>query len=179
MPPLQLQPQRPYRTPLPRMRPAVRGERRRDMRRRSRLLRIAKWGGVVMCAVIAITLITSRWYWIAWTHSHGHVLCSNGVIRAVWVPPEVVSWTMTYGHGVTLTDTNPGLRIVPLNGPALEWIPWYQTWSYGGNVTVNCPLWMPFVLFAVPTALLWRLERRRHVGSAVRGDEGAADRGPG
>ena len=36
------------------------------MRRRSRLLRVAKWGGVVVCACLAIASIASMWLTIVW-----------------------------------------------------------------------------------------------------------------
>ncbi len=36
------------------------------MRRRSRLLRIARWGGVVLCAFVAIASIASMWLTVVW-----------------------------------------------------------------------------------------------------------------
>ncbi len=36
------------------------------MRRRSRLLRVAKWGGVVVCGCLAIASIASMWLTIVW-----------------------------------------------------------------------------------------------------------------
>ncbi len=134
------------------------------MRRRSRLLRVAKWGGVVVCAVIAITLIVSRWYWIAWTHSQGYVLASGGVATSVWFQPGLGPWTTYYGNGVTLKTTKSGLVAVPSSGPpALRlWIPSYQIWSSDPyEVTVSFPLWVPFIPFAIPTAFLFYRDRRR------------------
>lgn len=51
-----------------------------------------------------------------------------------------------------------------------SWEQFARNWSYGGRFRVGqygpmriivVPLWIPFVALAIPTAFLWRLDRRR------------------
>ncbi len=49
------------------------------MRRRSRLLRVAKWGGVVVCMCVAVWL-GSGWFWLAWKYAEGYVSIQSGAV---------------------------------------------------------------------------------------------------
>ncbi|MCH8320967.1 MAG: hypothetical protein IH790_08430 [Acidobacteria bacterium] len=50
------------------------------MRRRSRLLRVAKWGGVVVCVSIALVWVGSGWYRLTWKYTEGYVTIQNGAV---------------------------------------------------------------------------------------------------
>ncbi len=41
------------------------------MRRRSRLLRVAKWGGVVLSGLIGIVAVASLWWSVSWSSATG------------------------------------------------------------------------------------------------------------
>ena len=60
------------------------------MRRRSRLLRVAKWGGVVVCAVLMATwAVSTRWV-VAYHGSHRSSAVMNGEFVAFWLAEEKV-----------------------------------------------------------------------------------------
>ena len=56
----------------------VLAESRDAMRRRSRLLRVAKWGGVAVCGLLATAWIVSVWNLIAFNLSFGSMSIDSG-----------------------------------------------------------------------------------------------------
>ena len=109
------------------------------MRRRSRLLRVAKWGGVVACLVVGVC---------------GIVNCfTNYAIRLYSVVIEVNDGWI--GIGVLFGDVNVY---------CFEWESAGNSSSIFFGIPVYLfvgPLVLLLVLLTLPTALLWHLDRRR------------------
>jgi len=104
----------------------------------------AKWAGVVVCALCVVSfLFDQRWCAGAYvsrrlaiaTYS-GCIICHDptGGDPSITLPAErVLAWT---------------------ESRRLLWIPWCGRAQ--GTIRVVIPLWLPFLIFAVPVALLWR-----------------------
>ncbi len=136
--------------------------------RRHGLRQVGKWAGLGVCLVVLGVGVVSS------THARATTLCdrswvegvaANGAIVLFWEscgePPEPQSYHI-FGHP-------------PINrrqaGRLLEF--WFTDWSRGSGTRlprIDCdtaggliimPLWIPFVVVALPTAMLWWRDRRR------------------
>ena len=124
----------------------------RAMRRRSRTRRVLKWVGLVGCV-----LMLAAWgFSLFWSVSYicAHHGCGLG-----------------YGYAVIAISskarpfnpfTNPeAWEVERATGPLSERLGGLLHWQrFGYLSTVFVPLWMPFVLLALPTAFLWHRDRR-------------------
>ncbi len=113
------------------------------MNRGRRTIRLAKWAGVGLCVVVAVAWAVSlRW---------GFGLDASRFTAGV-----------ASGEFIVLT---PG----PLD-EGIDWMfgraePLYRLWPeielYPSESLVFIPLWLPLALLALPTALLFWLDRRK------------------
>ena len=130
------------------------------MRKPSRLLRIAKWAGAILCAVIVALLVYSS-PWMKGPHAWGLngissvIVVRNGgiVVQRFKQPPVLPDGRYTSSIGVAFFNANPNL-------PS-EFVWWPLTHSTSGATLVVVPLWMLLGLFLVPTAFLWWRDRNR------------------
>lgn len=117
------------------------------MRRPSRLRRIAKWIGVGICTVIAIVWVMSGWWHLSYAKP-GHY------------------WGMEYG-GLFYVSFSKG-AFEPQSGsnvwrqsPGWTWLPYIYE-LVGSSRMSLVPFWIPLLLVALPTAVLyWRDHRCR------------------
>jgi hypothetical protein len=136
------------------------------MRRRPRLRRLFKWGGMATCLLIlVVVVVTSRvCVCLAWPgptvarlpYKHWKVYVNNGGVKVeIWLVDEGPPWG--YPHP-------------PMGGSSLgtgRWWPWiwrydsYQSWRLTADA-VKCnfqriviPFWLLFLLVLMPTLLLW------------------------
>ena len=142
---------RPARTPLPRVRPAVRAERRRAMRRRSRLLRVAKWGGVGASLAIGALILVSQFWTISWGRKPGwgwYVF--RGTLA--WVRP-----------GALYNFPEPGWRAYRYYyGQKRQPSSWYPKILVSPTrASIFIPLWLPFAIIGLPTARVWWTDLKR------------------
>jgi hypothetical protein len=124
------------------------------MRRWPRLRKVTKWAGVVVCAVIVTA------FGMCLNRTVAHCRSDPGATiglrrREVWLSGGVFSYY--YHHDTVGSDEWGGWIAKPM--------PWGVNWSpqldwKSGRIHVGVPLWVPFLLVAIPTALLWR---RDHV----------------
>ncbi len=132
------------------------------MRRRSRLLRVAKWGGVVVCASIAATWIGSIWFQgyyprLIWRFGVG--IAKGGVeldYSAYAQRVRTGTW-MKHAWLPSIGGSYFDRRSFRMIGS-----PPVRDYYYGRSAIM--PLWMLLVIVAVPTTFIWRLDRHRLPG---------------
>lgn len=117
-------------------------------RKRSRIRRWFKWVGSVLSSVILIWAVMSYWYGIGW--GDFKILGSS----------RVEYWTQ---NGVFVYQLYTNYR--PNHGILEGWRVWriskkYYVWRFGYSQNawgykIRIPLWLPFLLFALPSAYLW------------------------
>ena len=143
------------------------------MRRRFRIRRIAKWTGLVLCALVLVAWAVS---------SLGYVFGyrGGGVSLGSWFG------SVFFGHAEH-DDTTSGRfvwrRFTPVGELPVRdrlFSHWWPRWEIQETLhprtpyeprlanTVWVPLWILFVVLAVPTVLLWRSDRKPPPGRCQR-----------
>ena len=123
------------------------------MPKRSRFRRILKWTGLGVCMVILTMWITSvlrptlfrtPFGGVAWYHGtvmfHESATSDYGYLEESRLPPNLAGppkWHETIG----LSGLPASLRVF-------------------GMLAIIMPLWLPFLVAAIPTAILWHRDRR-------------------
>jgi hypothetical protein len=136
------------------------------MTRSGRKGRILKWAGLVLSLLVVVTWAVSVfwacsvWYCSVDSNSHYHTYrfgSGAGSVFGYYYLQTVPR------HGLKL----PGLTLTAGRATWIAWRPrWEQSSSTGSSVTLAywwmmLPLWMPFLIVAVPTGVLWWRDRRR------------------
>jgi len=131
------------------------------IRRRSRVRRMVKWVGLVLCLLMLVISAINVWSSVHW-HSRYHGLAKNRYVLE-WSLSGGAIFVGAFSERVVRQAgwPRPGFK---LTGPH-DWV-WRPslmdhlaspTWLVGAVV----PLWIPFVAVSMPTALLWWRDRRR------------------
>ncbi len=111
----------------------------------SRTRRIAKWTGLVVCALFAVTWAANTVIDVTLQRPPFAFTIVDGLLQFYWsefiVSPD--SLFTSYWHSFDVGVLLP-------NGQSLA-----REFVY-----VNMPLWMLLTLAAIPTAILWRRDRR-------------------
>jgi hypothetical protein len=114
------------------------------MKWRARLRKATKWTATIVSALIILWWVPSGWY--GWYIHGGRTIVSSG---------QGSIWLSYYNGGPQSFEA--GLR---KTGPQWDWSFAYGRWDSKRvamtHWTIQSPLWIPFLLFAIPTALLWR-----------------------
>ncbi len=118
--------------------------------KRSRFRKWGKWVGLVGCVVIVTVFAVS----VCWRLGRVFRCGSQTVMLAV-------------GHGCLMVghDDKPTVsewwveRSRP-QAPRVYWMPDYSRGSWLMLSATIIPLWIPFLIVAIPTLLLWRRDRR-------------------
>lgn len=135
------------------------------MRERGRICQVAKWMGLACCVLVAFGWCLSFFVNIRWTNrvrtagvglSYGaggvHWRNTHGIlfggIATVTDPPGFSACAVTAGWD----DRFAGLREFGLMPRLVQDFP---------QQVLVIPLWIPFIAMGIPTALLWRRDRRR------------------
>jgi len=121
------------------------------------LSRAARWTGILVCAFILFAAAVSlRWSWVSLCgDKNGRIWLAGGTLEVAWID----------GRGWP-TDWN-----AYVGPPIATWRELVDRWSSSGVwprpdsgrliKAFVLPLWFPFLLTAIPTAILWRLDCRR------------------
>src|SRR5262245_33607746 len=131
----------------------------------TRTRRLLKWCGTTLCVLIlGVAVLSFRWQYCGLMGYSVTLYARGGSIEAYWVGrfPHLFAWPEWESS-------------VPLN----HWPEWKYAWSQQptwptlthpsrGESLLTIPLWLPFVLIAIPTALLSWLDRRRVVTGKCR-----------
>ncbi len=157
--------------------------------------RKAKWAGLVLCILLAAVFVSSRWVAIA---AYGKtsagvawsVTVAEGQLGAVRLDISGLQVTRGFFSGSQRQSGGAkkqwSVQYEINNQPRFRW--WLEWESYGGplgsgNGSFSIPLWMPLLLLAIPTAWLWRNDRRiqpwqcRGCRYDLRGLEGGGEEG--
>ncbi len=135
------------------------------MRRRSRLLRVAKWGGVVVCMLSVAGYVWSGWRGWDWGGPGGYIAIRHGMLRLEH-----------HGYPLPYPEGRRGWEVSRYSQPWQFWNRRYallpsvisldDTIGMNGKLfrrsvtAVLIPFWVPFVLAASLTAFLWWRDRR-------------------
>lgn len=134
---------------------------RKNAKRRQRLRGTCKWGGVTLCVLLSVLWFASRWCLVSYRHDP-----STGVgvfIRAFWG---------RLNFGVISASSSPraqanvpvGVVFSASNDASSRWNWWTFHAYYGSSsdCSIDIPLWLPFLLIALPTGYhFWSDHRRR------------------
>ena len=111
---------------------------------------VVKWSGTTLCLLLVALWVASVWWVVAWRMSDRLVVGMHAgrVVAMNVVQPGYPSW-----------DARP-------NNGATQW--WFEGSLSKGFWIVWIPLWVPFLLVAMATAVPWRDDflayRRRAAG---------------
>lgn len=125
----------------------------------SRLRQVTKYTGTVVCGLILLVW-TLSWFWQAsFVRGNGFEqsmtrLDAGAVIRFTWGP---------YPNQISPPDRSFTLRREHSRMSDARWWPGHSKTSPVASLTW-IPLWLPFLLLALPTALLFYLDRRPRSG---------------
>ncbi len=131
--------------------------------RRSRLRRVMKWVGLVVCAVLVAAWAGSGWWAVRWTGEYWSVQSFVGYMQV----DQCRSWRAPEHRGLW------SRRLTLGSFAGRWWPPRNARWPHhrtlalfstqhagGGSVTktfyrTTVPYWLPFLVVAVPTVALW------------------------
>ena len=118
------------------------------MRRPSRVRRIAKWAGVGICTVVAIVWVVSGSWNVVYQWRHGDLWVYSGRLHYTTLVAQPTHRPPKYG----LSSARHKWHWV--------WSPYtYVDYSTSPYVAVAC--WIPFLIVALPTGILFWRDRRR------------------
>jgi len=135
--------------------------------RRTRARRVAKWAGAVICVVIAAAFSLGvgrsfgRTHYWSTPRVHGAVAHFRTVM--------IFAGALHFSRSETADEAPEPEGAEWFWQEASNTIHWWPAW---GTVDAWIPLWIPFALFAIPTALLWRSDhlatKRARIGRCPR-----------
>jgi hypothetical protein len=129
-------------------------------KREGRAARVVRWAGTVVCVVAALLFAASLFCVVTWYDGTvWHVGYGRGALGAAWIDYEEEA---IQNPRINIGRVQRGLAA---HRPWKMPITWWPDAANEGSPTfcrrVVVPLWIPFALAAVPTALLWRAQLRR------------------
>ena len=125
------------------------------MRRRSRLLQGAKWGGVVLCVVLAAAWGVSRGRalrWVILAKPWYEIRITNGRLD-LFGPKD---WEWEY---YSIEGDMPRISISPYAGTGQLYVHGVPTTQPLRRATIS--LWIPLLFVVIPTAFLFYRDHRR------------------
>jgi hypothetical protein len=108
--------------------------------------------GIAACVLIVVAWgVSLRWH--ATRYGPGpSVLLAAGNVRLIWFSGQRVKTAFT---GWRVYPGSPGILRYGFSWPYVALAPF----PYAS--TVRLPLWLPLLVIAIPTAILWHRDRRR------------------
>ncbi len=143
---------------------------KKKTRRRWSVRRVCKWGGITVCVMLFAMWLVSGWWQFGYSFfSYPRVTwcwvqCSAGRINCGWYfrLPNVASTASGSYWRLHPLPTSDGFWEWPLRVSSL------LTWS-ADRVTCSIPIWLPFLVIALPTGrLLWPDFRRKKPGCCTK-----------
>lgn len=125
------------------------------MDRRVRVRRLLKWVGTVGCVVLLLGCAASLKWYVTVQRQNCRLSVADGAIFAFWVESPSNLPGPSFENGVVQVHWWSSSQA--FSDYAL--CPRYE---YGTSARfASMPLWIPLFLIGAPTAVLWRLDRRR------------------
>jgi hypothetical protein len=132
------------------------------MARLRRRWRILKWAGLVLLLLIWVAWAASRWWNLSYSREYGPMRPAGQEGRVVWYARAATQVGLSGGclrvsRGASSIRKGQWL-LVRWPVPGWDW----RVYSYQGFGYWNfrLPLWIPFLLFVIPTPFLWWRDRR-------------------
>lgn len=145
------------------------------MTRRSQLLRVAKWGGIVLGVIgLLLWLASARWMieyrWSRGTSMYGVFIVRGAAGISVDVKPDLF-----YSGEMAIQDEMQRPRLLreiaakPWNferlDPGIPQIRWPAVWaSRLSGTDTFIPFWIPLIVIVIPTAIFWWRDRPPRAG---------------
>jgi len=123
------------------------------MARLRRKWRVLKWAGLVVSLLIVVTWAAS----IRWTVAH---TASGGEFRSFSLQLGGLAW-LSGGGNVPMPMWGWKTYRCPLSVSHWPWIPSFHYRS--PMLSIWLPLWIPFLIIAVPTGCLWWVAHPRRI----------------
>ncbi len=129
------------------------------MSRRSRIRRIAKWSGVVVCAgLVTVWVVSLRWSTsapiVTWKGVSSHTVIRMEPGCLLWYTAPDRSWTVGSARGRASGST----RTTQERSTWLVW--WPRVFSLSFGIGARLPLWIPVFIVALPTGYLFYRDPR-------------------
>jgi hypothetical protein len=119
------------------------------MRLGRRMRASAKWAGIVCCVVLATAWLATPWWTVGYGWRSQHVVSLRRG-RFIWDnSKDAVSCAFATRERHPGLDWNLAMNLSSITASRYIHAP-----------ILHLPLWIPLLLVAVPTAFLWKLERR-------------------
>ncbi len=118
------------------------------MSRLSRVRRIAKWTGVVVCVVFAAEWAVNSGYAVHYARGGFAMFVGGGQTRIYYTTTDKHKYAPGFAFREGLTNTR---RLL---------LPEFHQYPADSVTFVDCPLWLPSLLVALPTAYLFYRDRR-------------------
>ena len=138
------------------------------MRRRSRTRRVLKWVGTVACVCLLLVFAASLFWHAEWS-SDGHLLhvyLNPGEVEVAYFPSDdgTTLWESLFPRGDLDRHFPPEFYVYSKYSDAGSFDDWHASWrpwffSDDGFRQFVVPLWLLFLLAAIPTAYLWWHDR--------------------
>ena len=135
-----------------------------------------KWAGMAVCVLLLALFVGCVWYGVVWRSSKrprwwfaivygqvalGAAFSDPSALVFPEPPPDPYCWKeLGYPPGWRVYRDARSMR---QRLRFWAWLPAVERYPSGRRASflVWVPIWMPLVLVALPTAFLWRLDRRR------------------
>ncbi len=128
-------------------------------RRRSRAGRVSKWVGLIACVFVVGLFLLSTWRIVSWRGRQTNLVLRSWRIDVFWLNHDPSSEEREYwDREFRISKLYVSDGIV-----SLWWFDWARHPS-GKQSRVNVPLSFVFTALAIPTAILWRRDRRFRQG---------------
>lgn len=125
-----------------------------NYRRPSSKRRVAKWVGLGLCVLLLTAWAASTVWWFGYTKPNYSIACSYGHVVVL----SGGNWSGLVGWGAV--RVTGGLPRVPWSSLIGLQAPYWGPIDVSNCTFVTCPLWIPFLLLAVFTGILWYRDRR-------------------
>ncbi len=131
------------------------------MPRRHRVRGIAKWSLAASAAVVALVAVASYRWQVGQYVSYKPFSISDGAVSVSWAAPEPESGRISVlgylDEGGWYFRQHPPRNVIARLKPTWE----MSDVGFNRRAWVNIPLWLPLALCAIPTAVLFYVDRKR------------------